>query len=101
MNKEEAHSPEDVQHLYIVLRPESVEKAVEEKQDPHSGKEDAIEKGSASSSGSETSSIKGGHGNQVIYLVIYTILSFSIPYEVERVTSTLIYSHTKNDTINI
>ncbi|KAM7257692.1 hypothetical protein ACFE04_013433 [Oxalis oulophora] len=36
---EEAHSPDDVQRMYIVLRPESGETAVEEKQAPDSGKE--------------------------------------------------------------
>lgn len=37
---EEAHSPDDVQRLYIVLRPESGEKnSVQEKQDSDSGKE--------------------------------------------------------------
>lgn len=36
VDKEEAHGPDDVQRLYIVLRPES---GVEAKQDPHSGKE--------------------------------------------------------------
>uniref|UniRef100_A0A2K1XNQ5 Uncharacterized protein n=1 Tax=Populus trichocarpa TaxID=3694 RepID=A0A2K1XNQ5_POPTR len=38
VEKEEAHSPDDVQ-LYLVLRPESGERAVEEKQSPQSGKE--------------------------------------------------------------
>ncbi|KAL3520930.1 hypothetical protein ACH5RR_019079 [Cinchona calisaya] len=41
VNREEAHSPEDVQRLYVVLRPESGEKTIEEKQDSDSGKEGA------------------------------------------------------------
>lgn len=39
VSKEEAHGPDDVQRLYIVLRPESGERTVEEKQAPDSGKE--------------------------------------------------------------
>ncbi|KAL3632796.1 hypothetical protein CASFOL_025780 [Castilleja foliolosa] len=39
VNKEEAHGPEDVQRLYLVLRPESGEKCFEEIQDPHSAKQ--------------------------------------------------------------
>nr|POF11940.1 receptor likey region, transmembrane domain- and ring domain-containing protein 2 [Quercus suber] len=38
VDKEEAHSADDVQRLYIVLRPESGEQTVEEKQDSDSGK---------------------------------------------------------------
>ncbi|OVA19291.1 hypothetical protein BVC80_521g97 [Macleaya cordata] len=44
VNKEEAHSPDDVQRLYIVLRPESGENPVEEKQSSDSGKEGANKK---------------------------------------------------------
>ncbi|KAF3432317.1 hypothetical protein FNV43_RR27057 [Rhamnella rubrinervis] len=54
VEKEEAHSADDVQRLYIVLKVESGERPVEEKQDPHSGKE------AVSASGS----IEGGHGSQ-------------------------------------
>lgn len=39
VEREAAHGADDVQRLYIVLRPESGERHVEEKQDPHSGKE--------------------------------------------------------------
>ncbi|CAI9091425.1 OLC1v1026458C1 [Oldenlandia corymbosa var. corymbosa] len=39
VTKKEAHSPADVQRLYVVLRPESGEKSVEEKQGSDSGKE--------------------------------------------------------------
>ncbi|WOK96348.1 hypothetical protein Cni_G05055 [Canna indica] len=39
VNREEARSPDDVQRMYVVLRPESGERSVEEKQSPDSGKE--------------------------------------------------------------
>ncbi|CAA6671185.1 unnamed protein product [Spirodela intermedia] len=39
VDREEAHEPDDVQRLYIVLRPQSGERAVEEKQTGGSGKE--------------------------------------------------------------
>ncbi|KAK9097680.1 hypothetical protein Syun_024725 [Stephania yunnanensis] len=42
VEREEAHSPDDVQRLYIVLRPESGERSVESKQSPDSGKEGRI-----------------------------------------------------------
>ncbi|RWR84230.1 hypothetical protein CKAN_01302400 [Cinnamomum micranthum f. kanehirae] len=41
VDREEAHSVDDVQRLYIVLRPESGERAIEEKQASDSGKEGA------------------------------------------------------------
>ncbi|KAH9615512.1 hypothetical protein KSS87_016063, partial [Heliosperma pusillum] len=53
VNREEAHSADDVQRLYIILRPESGEKAVEQKQSPDSGKEGA--KSGVSSPGSSHS----------------------------------------------
>ncbi|KAB1213293.1 hypothetical protein CJ030_MR5G003637 [Morella rubra] len=40
VDKEEVHSVDDVQRLYIVMRPESGEGPVEEKQDPDSGKKE-------------------------------------------------------------
>lgn len=40
VDREEAHSPDDVQRMYVVLRPESAgDRAVEDKQAPDSGKE--------------------------------------------------------------
>jgi len=48
VNKEEAHSPDDVQRMYIVLRPESGEKREEEKQSSDSGKEGKFKKSSES-----------------------------------------------------
>ncbi|XP_012087295.1 uncharacterized protein LOC105646126 isoform X1 [Jatropha curcas] len=60
VGKEAAHGPNDVQRLYLVLRPESGERAVEEKQDPHSGKE------AAKSSSATDSATEGGHGSQEV-----------------------------------
>jgi hypothetical protein len=69
VDKEEAHSPDDVQRMYVVLRPESVpERDVEEKQAPDSGKEGKKRKtrhggdgqGSGGAGGEE-----GGHGKEV------------------------------------
>lgn len=72
VDKEEAHRAEDVQRLYLVLRAESGERPVEEKQDPHSGKEAAVASGK----------MEGGHGSQVNYyfILIYfvTLFFFSI-----------------------
>ncbi|KAK3430852.1 hypothetical protein EUGRSUZ_E02270 [Eucalyptus grandis] len=55
-----AHGADDVQRLYIVLRPESGERPVEEKQDPHSSKE-----GSDPNS-SDKATVEGGHGSQEV-----------------------------------
>uniref|UniRef100_A0A6N2LBG2 RING-type E3 ubiquitin transferase n=1 Tax=Salix viminalis TaxID=40686 RepID=A0A6N2LBG2_SALVM len=69
VEKEEVHSPDDVQRLYFVLRPDSGERAVEEKQEPNSGKQGS-QKGSSSTDdhhgGSSTISAgknesEGGH----------------------------------------
>lgn len=69
VEKEEVHSPDDVQRLCFVLRPDSGERAVEEKQEPNSGKQGS-QKGSSSTDdhhgGSSTISAgknesEGGH----------------------------------------
>ncbi|XP_019447620.1 PREDICTED: uncharacterized protein LOC109350775 [Lupinus angustifolius] len=52
VGKEEAHSDDDVQRLYIIMRPESGERAVEEKQ--HHDHDDDANKGC------------GGHGSQKV-----------------------------------
>lgn len=70
VNKEEAHSVDDVQRLYIVMRPESGENPVEEKQDPLSGKEgsekeDSEEDDNKSSSSGSKKGGEGGHGVEV------------------------------------
>lgn len=78
VNREEAHSPDDVQRMYIVLSPESGEKPVEKKQSPDSGKEGAKSgKSPGSSHGEEKGEDEdenrrlkkhpeGGHGKEVI-----------------------------------
>ncbi|KAL3739701.1 hypothetical protein ACJRO7_021032 [Eucalyptus globulus] len=61
VEREAAHGADDVQRLYIVLRPESGERPIEEKQDPtHSGKE-----GSDPDS-SDKATVEGGHGSQEV-----------------------------------
>ncbi|KAM0956412.1 hypothetical protein COP2_025300 [Malus domestica] len=86
VNKEEARSPDDVQRLYIVLRPESGERPVEEKQDPDSGKEGAMakKKGPKSSgesekgSGGSGKSEGGGHGRQEVNIEKQPSLRFIV-----------------------
>ncbi|XP_039170076.1 uncharacterized protein LOC104444791 [Eucalyptus grandis] len=60
VEREAAHGADDVQRLYIVLRPESGERPVEEKQDPHSGKE------GADPNSSDKATVEGGHGSQEV-----------------------------------
>ncbi|CAB4302615.1 unnamed protein product [Prunus armeniaca] len=80
VNKEEAHSPDDVQRLYIVLRPESGERPIEEKQDPDSGKEGAKKKrpnsGEKGSGGGQSS--EGGHGRQEVNIEKQPLLRFIV-----------------------
>ncbi|GJN18973.1 hypothetical protein PR202_gb06196 [Eleusine coracana subsp. coracana] len=59
VDREEAHSPDDVQRMYIVLRPESGERAVEEKQAPDSGKE-------GRKHGKAEEGHQGGHGEEEV-----------------------------------
>jgi hypothetical protein len=73
VGKDEARGPDDVQRMYIVLRPESAaDRAVEEKQAPDSGKEgrkhhqqqdDGGSGGAAASK--EEAGHEGGHGKEV------------------------------------
>lgn len=64
VNKEEAHSVDDVQRLYIVMRPESGENPVEEKQDPLSGKEGSGDEDEDDNNSSKKGG-EGGHGVEV------------------------------------
>ncbi|KAI3974465.1 hypothetical protein MKX01_017958, partial [Papaver californicum] len=59
VNKEEAHSPDDVQRLYIVLRPESGEKTSSD-----SGKKGGGDGGSKEAHGSDIKGSEGGHGKE-------------------------------------
>ncbi|CAN6707526.1 unnamed protein product [Malus baccata var. baccata] len=70
VNKEEARSPDDVQRLYIVLRPESGERPVEEKRTPIQEKK----KGSGGSGKSEG----GGHGRQEVNIEKQPSLRFIV-----------------------
>ncbi|CAL0332116.1 unnamed protein product [Lupinus luteus] len=54
VGKEEAHSDDDVQRLYIIMRPESGERAIEEKQHHGHDDDDDANKGC------------GGHGSQKV-----------------------------------
>ncbi|XVF86251.1 hypothetical protein PTKIN_Ptkin18bG0025600 [Pterospermum kingtungense] len=67
VNREEAHSVDDVQRLYIVLGPESGERAVEEKQDSHSAKE-----------GSKKNESEGGQGSQKVNIEKEPLLRFIV-----------------------
>ncbi|XP_004303792.1 PREDICTED: uncharacterized protein LOC101306358 [Fragaria vesca subsp. vesca] len=80
VNKEEAHSPDDVQRLYVVLRPESGERSIEEKQDADSGKEGAKRKGSdiGDEGGSGGSEGEGGHGKQEVNIEKQPLLRFIV-----------------------
>ncbi|XP_039167790.1 uncharacterized protein LOC104446633 [Eucalyptus grandis] len=60
VEREAAHGADDVQRFYIVLRPESRERPVEEKQDPHSGTE------GADPNSSDKATVEGGHGSQEV-----------------------------------
>lgn len=59
VNHEEAHSVDEVQRLYIVLRPESGEKEEEEKQSSDSGKEGAFNKSETSEETQQESQADG------------------------------------------
>ena len=73
VDKDEARGPDDVQRMYIVLRPESAagDRAVEEKQAPDSGKEGRKHRhqgdggGSGGGAGDKEEGHQGGHGKEV------------------------------------
>jgi hypothetical protein len=68
VGKEEAHSPDDVQRMYVVLRPESVpDRGVEEKQAADSGKEGKKRKTrhGGDDQGDGGGGEEGGHGKEV------------------------------------
>ncbi|KAF7088627.1 hypothetical protein CFC21_091714 [Triticum aestivum] len=69
VDKEEAHSPDDVQRMYVVLRPESApDRAVEEKQAPDSGKEGKKRKTrhGGDEKGQADGGNEGGHGKEEV-----------------------------------
>nr|GMC56307.1 uncharacterized protein LOC109149694 [Ipomoea batatas] len=87
VGKDEAHDTDDMQRLYIVLRPESGERAVEVKQEPSSGKEGA-ELGAhtddekptrdMTSEKQDKSHIEGGHGCQEVDIEKQPLLRFIV-----------------------
>ncbi|KAH9668050.1 protein kinase domain-containing protein [Citrus sinensis] len=77
VGKEEAHSSDDVQRLYLVLRPESGERSVEQKQDPESGKEGAKKEESDSVKHGSGSS-EGGHGSKLVNIEKELLLRFIV-----------------------
>ncbi|ESQ35135.1 hypothetical protein EUTSA_v10009697mg [Eutrema salsugineum] len=83
VNKEEAHSLDDVQRLYIVMRPESGENPVEEKQEPLSGKEGSDKDSGDGDVGSSSSSVaknggEGGHGVEKVNIEKLILLRFIV-----------------------
>ncbi|KAG6668933.1 uncharacterized protein LOC122279225 [Carya illinoinensis] len=78
VDKEEAHSVDDVQRLYIVLRPESGERPVEDKQDEDSGKEGAKKGSKSGGSGPGTSEGEGGHGSQEVNIEKQPLFRFIV-----------------------
>ncbi|XP_056685462.1 uncharacterized protein [Spinacia oleracea] len=89
VNREEAHSADDVQRMYIVLRPESGERQIEEKQTPDSGKEGAKSEHNPSSShedkgenDDENRRLKkhpeGGHGTKEVNIEKEPLLRFIV-----------------------
>ncbi|ONM59866.1 hypothetical protein Zm00014a_011921 [Zea mays] len=71
VGKDEAHGPDDVQRMYIVLRPESAGgggRTVEEKQAPDSGKEGRKRRrqGDGAQEESEEKGADGGHGKEEV-----------------------------------
>ncbi|XP_065859878.1 uncharacterized protein [Euphorbia lathyris] len=73
VGKEQVYGPEDVQRLYVVLRPESGERSVEQKQDPCSGKEGAKHNQDDAGGGGSSSS-SGGHGTREVNIEKETLL---------------------------
>ncbi|KAK3015909.1 hypothetical protein RJ639_007645, partial [Escallonia herrerae] len=78
VDKEEAHSLDDVQRFYIVLRPESGERSTEEKQDPHSGKEGSKHAGDDEDKSSTSTGSEGGRGSQEVNIEKEPLLRFIV-----------------------
>ncbi|KAF3786071.1 hypothetical protein EJ110_NYTH25463 [Nymphaea thermarum] len=77
VGREEAHSAGDVQRLYIVLRPESGDRAVEKKQESKSGKEGRKaqdDKGDEDGKGAP----EGGRGEEEVNIERETLLRFLV-----------------------
>lgn len=74
VERQEAHNPDDVQRLFIVLRPKSGEKPVEEKQESDSGKEAAKHADDHDKSKGK----EGGHGSEEVNIKNQKLLRFVI-----------------------
>ncbi|KAG6495331.1 uncharacterized protein LOC121990026 [Zingiber officinale] len=66
VNKEEARSPHDVQRLYVVLRPESGERSVEDKQSTDSGKEGSTRSEDEENKKGDGDPKEGGYGREEV-----------------------------------
>ncbi|PIN23862.1 hypothetical protein CDL12_03408 [Handroanthus impetiginosus] len=85
VDKEEAQGAEDVQRLYLVLRPESGQRSFEEKQAPHSGKEGAkqmqaeySETNKEEREEEEGGGTGGGHGSHQVNIEEQPLLRFIV-----------------------
>ncbi|KAJ6819783.1 uncharacterized protein M6B38_401250 [Iris pallida] len=100
VSKEEAHSADDVQRLYIVLHPESGEQPVEEKQASDSGKEgekisgdikeeegqekkggdneDTEEEAQEKKGGDSGAGVEGGHGSEKVNIEKQPLFRFIV-----------------------
>ncbi|XP_020578796.1 uncharacterized protein LOC110023638 [Phalaenopsis equestris] len=79
--KEEAHGVDDVQKMYIILRPESGERTFEEKQSPDSGKEGkkrTEEEKENDDEDAEKDKPEGGHGAQEVNIEKQLLLRFIV-----------------------
>ncbi|CAK7339801.1 unnamed protein product [Dovyalis caffra] len=78
VDKEEVHSPDDVQRLYLVLRPESGERAVEVKQDTHSGKQGFKKGDHGGSSSTGKNESDGGQASQEVNIEKEPLLRYIV-----------------------
>ncbi|KAK8919202.1 hypothetical protein KSP39_PZI021072 [Platanthera zijinensis] len=78
IGEEEVHGTEDVQRLYIILRPESGERTVEEKQSPDSWKEGQKRSKEKKSDTADKEKFEGGHGAQKVNIEKQMLLRFIV-----------------------
>ncbi|XP_028555156.1 uncharacterized protein LOC110105338 isoform X2 [Dendrobium catenatum] len=81
IGKMEAHGADDVQKMYIVLRPESGERPLEEKQSPDSGKEGKTrskENKENDNGDADKEKPEGGHGAEEVNIEKQMLLRFIV-----------------------
>ncbi|KAI0511016.1 hypothetical protein KFK09_011634 [Dendrobium nobile] len=81
IGKMEAHGADDVQKMYIVLRPESGERPLEEKQSPDSGKEGkkrSKENKENDNGDADKEKPEGGHGAEEVNIEKQMLLRFIV-----------------------